>query len=212
MKSLFDLLNSESNYLILRNWDDVFNENIYGDGHEDIDILCDNLDDFVKLTRAKRVHDNLFRDNFIVEWNNKRIRFDVRWVGDNYYPPEWAESMLKNRVYNDMGVYIPNQVDYCYSLMYHALFQKRALSSEYLTKVQNTYSTLCDKGCPKDETEVLDVLKVFMKNHLYEYVIPRDPAVYVNWKLVKQAPHDFQLRMMVKHFTYKLGRRFGISI
>lgn len=212
MKSLFDLLNCECNYLILRNWDDVFNENIYGDGHEDIDILCDNLEFFIGLTNAKRVHGNRYRDNYIVEWNNKRIRFDVRWVGDNYYPSKWAESMLKNRKLDDSGVYIPCQEDYCYSLMYHALFQKKSLSSEYLTKVQDTYSTLCDKGCPKDEKEVLDVLKVFLKSHMYKYVIPRDPAVYVNWKLVKQAPHDFQLRMMVKHFTYKIGRRFGINI
>ena len=111
-----------------------------------------------------------------------------------------------------MGVYIPNNMDYCYSLMYHALFQKRSLSSDYLIKIQKTYSILYDKGCPKDEKEVLCVLKVFLNKHLYKYVIPRDPAVYVNWKLIKQVPHEFQIRMMINRFTYKIGRRFGINI
>ncbi len=42
LKELFGKLNQNCNYLVLRNWDNIFdnNLNIYGNGHEDIDILA----------------------------------------------------------------------------------------------------------------------------------------------------------------------------
>lgn len=211
MRSLFELLNNECNYLILRNWDDLFNNVLYGNGHEDIDILCDNLSSFIKLTKAQRIHSNETRDNFIVCWGDKRIRFDVRWVGDGYYPAEWADSMLKKKMCNEMGVFVPCQEDYCYSLMYHALFQKKSFSSEYLKKIQQSYGTFNEKVRLRDEKEVLKLLIAYLNCHSYKYVIPSDPAVYINWKYVIKSPHLFKISALIKHVLYKIKKKLGYN-
>ncbi len=180
IRQFFDFLNKNCDYLVLRNWDDIFDEGIYGNGHEDIDILCRDLDSFVHLTKAKRVHRSNYRDNFIVNIGNMNVRFDVRHVGDGYYSAKWEKSMLDNRVLNEQNIYIMNAEDYVYSLSYHAVIQKPKLSKEYATKIINAFSFLPKCEIDVCEANIPKLLLEFCKRKEYLVEIPSDPGVYLN--------------------------------
>lgn len=205
LKELFSNLNDTCVYVVLRNWDDIFNESIYGSGHEDIDILCDDKMLFLETVGAVPVHKNKHRDNFIVPCGTSMLRFDVRWVGDGYYPKEWEMNMLKNRLLNKDGIYIMSKEDYCYSLAYHALFQKPSLSKEYMNKIQVAYKSTGNDLVIQDQFELLDVLRLFMDNNSYKYVISSDPAVFVNWQNVKKIKTQLSFYYLFRRFAYHIN-------
>lgn len=183
IKEFFIYLNENCKYLVLRNWDDVFNEKVYGDTHEDIDILCEDIESFKKLTNAHNLHKRIDRDNYVVTIGDMIVRFDVRHIGDEYYPKEWQQMMLERR--NKSGdIFVPEKEDYLYSLIYHALLQKRSMSDEYRFKI---FNLLDEEVLDRTNTEryLLDKLKVFIKNHGYVVNIPTDPGVFVNYSNMK---------------------------
>lgn len=211
LKNLFNTLNKECKYLILRNWDNIFDENIYGTGHEDIDILCEDKNTFVKITGAKSVHKNKYRDNFLVQCGSLKVRFDVRWIGDGYYPAEWEKAMLENRILNSIGVYIMNNEDYCFSLSYHAVLQKPYLSVEYLQKINDAYNVNSKETIKMDEQDIVSKLKQFLAEHDYNYIIPSDPAVYINWDRAKMIGHHFQIKYRLRRFCYRIQNHLGVQ-
>lgn len=222
IKILFDFLNSNCEYLVLRNWDDVFNDSVYGNGHEDIDILCADLSLFIEKTSARRVYNNPHRDNFVISCGDGFIRFDIRWVGDGYYPVEWEKRMLDNRQLSVNGVYIMNPEDYCYSLSYHALVQKPKLSAEYYQKVNKTFKMIDGITEIQNERDVIDRLYDFMNRESYRCVIPQDPGVFINWtnfnklpKAIKATPlfrrSFFRFTELLKRLFNKLRRNLGFN-
>lgn len=180
IRHFFDFLNKNCDYLILRNWDDIFDDGIYGNGHEDIDILCRNLVHFVKLTDAKRVHLSKYRDNFVVKIGHLNVRFDVRHVGDGYYPTKWEDVMLNNKVLTKQGVYIMKADDYAYSLAYHALLQKPTLSNEYKRKIIDALGFIGNPGSDMSEKDILKLLQFYCRMNKYYVEIPSDPGVFLN--------------------------------
>ncbi len=203
IRELFDFLNDNGEYLVLRNWDELFNESIYSNGHEDIDVLCRDIKVFKSLTKAKRIHINRNLDKYIVPCGNLKIRFDIRWVGDGYYPSRWEDEMLNNKVLSDSGVYIMNQTDYCYSLAYHAILQKPKLSKEYFQKIQESYKMREGKPVPRDEQAMVDDLKLFLTNNSYHVILPKDPAVYVNWDIMKEFNQHKSSSYLLRRLLYK---------
>ena len=180
IRQFFDFLNSNCDYLVLRNWDDIFDEGIYGNGHEDIDILCRNLDLFVELTDANRVHSSIYRDNFVVKIGKMSVRFDVRHVGDGYYPAKWEETMLNNKLLTKQNIYVMNAEDYVYSLAYHALIQKPALSEEYKKKIIDALENIGNADSDMSEMDILKLLQSYCSEKSYSVEIPSDPGVYLN--------------------------------
>lgn len=197
IKDLFQLLNSRCCYLVLRNWDNIFDENIYGNSHEDIDILCDDLDSFVQLTNAKRIHQRTDRDNFIVEVGELKVRFDVRYVGDDYYPTEWQKIMLQRRKQQG-DLYVMSEEDYYYSLAYHALLQKPNLSLEYKEKLSSLFrEDLSDE-------KLLTTLKAFLRENRFVIGVPKDPGVYVNWRLVNKIGYKSDFKRLINRMSFRL--------
>ena len=209
IKELFNKLNNGCEYLILRNWEDIYNESLYGPGLEYIDILCRSKNEFVELTGAKRVNKDKHRDNYYIDCGSLIVRFDIRWVGDNYYPREWEECMLSHRVYNSDGVFVLSPEDYCYASAYHALFQKKEISGKYLAIINNPISELRRSNDSMNGTMMLEELRSFMRSRSYRYVIPQDPAVYVNWKNVARVDHKYQMRFQVRRFLYRIKVRLA---
>ncbi len=212
LKGLFIKLNSQCNYLVLRNWDDLFCEDVYEAGHADIDILCENKDSFVMLTGAKRIHKEKNRDNYIIPIDGKEIRFDVRWVGDGYYPATWEQEMLNNKVLNDDGVFIMSERDYFYSLAYHALLQKMELSVEYANKLNTAYKAFNAEHNILYKDEILQKLSFFLHDNKWAAEIPTDPGVFLNIQIFSSLPHNKTLSRMLsrKVFCMKtmLSRQF----
>lgn len=200
IKEFFAYLNDHCEYLILRNWADVYNDNIYGDSHEDIDILCGKLDEFVQLTNAKRIHKEKQRSNFVVPIGSMSVRFDVRYVGDGYYPIAWQQKMLRDKIMTEQGFYIMNPVDYTYSLTYHALLQKPKLSEEYRKKINSAFADI--SSISEESSLVEHELIERLKQHCYEngYVveIPIDPGVYLNYRNIKRMNHEISVHRILK--------------
>lgn len=137
--SLIDLLNEIDgvcNYVILRNYEKYFfNECI--PEHEDIDILCDNAVEVIDSVGAERIgaKDNV---HVYIKIGCKKIRMDIRSVGDGYYDEKWEKNMLINRKLYKESFYVLDDIDYYYSIIYHEVFHKcewRADYEELLRKV-----------------------------------------------------------------------------
>lgn len=204
IRQFFDFLNKECDYLVLRNWDDIFDEGIYGSGHEDIDILCRDLDSFIALTNAKRVHSSEFRDNFFVKIGKMNVRFDVRHVGDGYYPLKWEDSMLNNKVLTEQNIYIMGLPDYAYSLSYHALIQKPTLSDEYKKKVINALQRLDEHKVDFQDSDILKMLQSFCIRNNYVIETPSDPGVYLNKKNISEFEYSRNYRRCLRRMKLRL--------
>ena len=175
-------------YLVLRNWDNLLDDSIYGKGHEDIDILCDSLETFIKLTKANRIHKENKRDNYIVTFGNSVIRIDARWVGDGYYPIEMEKRLLADRRVNKQNIFIPNEEDYYYSLLYHALVQKRELSDEYSAKLNDVRKKILNTSINGCYDDYLNDLGAYLRENGLAVEYPRDPGVVINEKVIKSLP------------------------
>ncbi len=214
LKELFGKLNQNCNYLVLRNWDNIFdnNLNIYGNGHEDIDILCSDKESFIKVTDARRVHNNCHIDNYIITCKTIRVRFDIRWVGDNYYPKEWEGIMLRDRVMHKDGFYVMSERDYCYSLAYHALLQKPSISDEYFNKINVAYHEMTGKVKTLDENDILIELNRYLKNNSYKFVLAHDPSVFVNWENVYKIEHDLEFSLHLRKILFDLNKKIKYKL
>lgn len=204
LKELFAKLNSQCNYLVLRNWDDIFSEDVYEAGHADIDILCEDKESFVELTGAKRIHKEKNRDNYIVPIDGNEIRFDVRWVGDGYYPASWEHEMLNNRVMNDDGVFIMSERDYFYSLAYHALLQKRELSVEYANKLNAAYKAFNVDHDILSADDILQKLSLFLLDNRWAAEIPTDPGVFLNIQVFRGLPHNKTISRILSRKVFRM--------
>lgn len=203
IREFFLYLNDNSTYLILRNWDDVFNEGIYGDAHEDIDILCDDIEEFKILTGAKNIHKRNDRDNYVIQIGKMNVRFDVRHIGDEYYPAEWQRLMLQRRV-RQGDIYVMGKEDYAYSLIYHALLQKPSLSEEYKNKISSSLQDLPSDN-PITEDVLLDYLKSFLNSNHFKARIPSDPGVFINWKNLNYVGFKRNLKNICSRYMFRTG-------
>lgn len=204
LRTLFDYLNANCKYIVLRNWDNLFEGVIYSKGHEDIDILCECLEQFISLTKAKRVHSERNRDNFIVTWKSTDIRFDVRWVGDGYYPKELEKIMLENRVFDQRGIFIPNPKDHYYSLAYHALIQKPKLSDEYKQRLCFLRQGFQEASITNVETVIKEDLEVYLASNRWQVDYPNDPGVFLNRRVMNQLP-------VKSHFIRRIRRALFLT-
>lgn len=207
IKHFFDHLNKEIEYLVLRNWDDLYEEKIYGDSHEDIDILCRDLKSFIRLTDAKPVFRSKYRNNYIVRIGIFEIRFDVRYVGDGYYPQKWEDEMLKRRKINNLGFYIPSDEDYFFSLAYHALLQKPFFSEEYLKKTSDAYNVSRIKKKRLNINEIRELVSDFCFRNNYRVEIPSDPGVYLNTSNLKYFEVKRSFCRLTRKCLLSLGYR-----
>lgn len=212
LKDLFNHLNNNCRYLVLRNWDNLLDESIYGQGHEDIDVLCEDLGEFIKITGAKRVHSEKDRDNYVVPFEGMNVRFDVRWVGDGYYPEGMERAMLNNRRMNEQSVFIPSIVDYYYSLAYHALLQKPSVSEEYLEKLNQVRQILTQTRASIEQSAISIELCDFLKKNEWKFEYPNDPGVYVNYSGIKVFPVKRNLRRIVKRKLLLCKQRFFVYL
>lgn len=186
LKSLFEKLNEECNYLILRNYENMDKEEFFCDSHEDIDILCDDCNQFIKTAKATRMYGEDIHLYVVVD--EKKIYVDLRCVGDNYYDAVWQKDMLKARtlVTTNLGSwYVMSDEDYYYSLTYHAFLQKEEVSPDYYPKLQNLAEKIGIK-ISETNTHIANLIS-FMKEKQYYFPYPCDTDVPLN---VNYVPLD----------------------
>lgn len=183
LASLFVSLNDNCNYLILRGWEYLL-EKDYSGIHGDIDILCDNMKRAREVLGAKKIHAGSCRSNYIVDCGEKMVQFDIRYVGDNYYCREWEKAMLLGRTFRDF-FYVLDDENYFYSLIYHILIHKEEINKKYF----ETLLSLSDNkpGFLFESGVLFTLLKKWMNDNGYNFVIPKDYAVKVNWELMSEV-------------------------
>lgn len=175
LRSVFDQLNNSANYAILRNWEELSTEDFL-QGHEDVDIICDNPKKVIKALGA--VKEPVWGHNchYFIKCGNKLIEIGIRYVGDDYYDSCWEKEMLSTRVFDKrLGAYVLAEDMYLYSLLYHAFLHKRKLSDDYYTRLKEMLNL---RGCIIDSRDdLLKQLLLFCRDRSIKIVFPKDYTV-----------------------------------
>lgn len=189
---MFYALNNCTNYAILRNYESL-PEEIYENDHNDIDVICESLEDAVYILNAESVFEEEYRVHYKTKVENKIAYFDLRHIGDNYYEERMERDILANREFCSKGFYILNKKDYFYTLLYHALLQKTEFKSDYKEKLAKM--KIKDITNNESTEEYAKILKKWIEKNKYAIVEPIDKSVLFNpenVRLVIDQQIDYQ--------------------
>ncbi|MBD5514083.1 MAG: hypothetical protein HDR06_05355 [Lachnospiraceae bacterium] len=173
LREFFDELNLQCYYVVLRNFD-YLPEKYKCELHGDIDILTDDVNKMVDVTGAKKTALKRYRTHYICRIGDKDVEFDFRYIGDGYYCKKWEKDILKNRIMNDSGIYIPNDEDYKYTILYHALVHKKEIAADYCKIITAIFG--------ENPMELIEHLKKYIKDNNYKFSQPYDLSVVFNFR------------------------------
>lgn len=178
VQELFSVLNKECNYLILRNYEEIEENKFLVDAHPDIDLLCDNprkLKSCIKhVPNPGRLR---HKDHYWVKIGQHLVAIGIRSVGDCYYDPKWAQDMLDTRILHSSGFYTMDAMNYFYSLIYHAAFQKKNFADDYLTRLHSMANGIIAEPHAETEESYTTLLLHYMKKKNYYVTCPRDITI-----------------------------------
>lgn len=212
IQEIFEILNANSvKYLVLRNYENLLQPELFVGEHADIDMLCDNSQQVVNLLGAqsnRRNQSPLVGDgvHYYLIVNGQKVSFDLRQVGDGYYCEKWEVDLLRRRK-KQACFYVMEDEDYFYTLAYHAILQKRQFSDEYRCRLQAMAS---DCGIAMDgnnERGFLHVLEQYMNQHGYQFTYSQDYLVPNRFGLVSNdlIQHDRKLWWKHKKFDFEVA-------
>lgn len=135
LEELFRILNNSTNYVVLRNFQDLLNIQKL-DTIKDIDILTDDFWQISYIVNKKLRKKGESGPSSYVIVGNKKIKFDFKNLGDDYYDKRWEEDILQKRRLYKNTFYIPDEENLFYSLLYHMLIHKKSLHEKYLGVLQ----------------------------------------------------------------------------
>lgn len=198
IQQVIDKLNADGvNYLILRNYECLLDDQIYVGGHEDIDVLCESTAPVVNSLGAisNRAREDNTHYHIFVDGN--RVNLDLRSVGDGYYCENWQKEMLQNKKFYN-GFYVMSDEDYYYSLIYHAIFQKKYFTEEYRQRLAEMSQNLCKKKLAFDREHFVEDLCIYMRSKDYKFVYAEDPSIPLNFTGIDRSLIDVDLRRRCK--------------
>lgn len=169
LEQLFYVLNHTCRYVVLRNFENMPHSFHLGP-HADIDLLSDSFEEIKRITNGKSVFSKKYRVQCMVDIDGQPTQFDFRFVGDEYYDINWEKHILENRKMQN-GVYVPNEEEYKYMILYHALIHKRVIAEDYVERLDQMF------GHNKWDSVVL---KEFLDRMNYKFTEPVDYSVYYN--------------------------------
>jgi len=189
---LFHALNHTVRYVVMRNFEDL-PDCLHVGTHEDVDMLTGDYADTIRVMNARLNIRCLPRwgGPYWVNISGEDVWFDVRFVGDHYYDPRWADEILDRRVWNEKGFYSPSTADYFETLAYHAIVHKREFAADYKPRLAAMAATLGRSGWdatalddPATRARLLDAI---VQQHGYQYCRPRDVNVFYNFAATGHA-------------------------
>lgn len=166
-------------YVILRNFEDL--EKVTKSEHPDVDLLVSNKEKFVRLTGLKSTNSKNYRTQYYLFIGDKKIFFDIRTIGDDYYDYKWAQNILNTRIQQG-DIFIPNPENHFYTLLYHAVIHKRFISEDYYRQLDSLYNGLEIREFKYlfQESNHDEILQKFLIHNNYEITAPKDLSVYFN--------------------------------
>ena len=186
LKQLFDAMNESLEYCVLRNTEDI-TKNFSPEIHGDIDILVKEQAEAVCIMQAIKVHKESYRACYKVRVADNDVFFDIRYVGDNYYPKKWEKDMLKSAIrtkQDNLEFNILSPIHQYYTLLYHVYLQKQHVATDYPEKLRK-YAALAELQYKNDTAIVMKQLRDYMVENRYSYELPCDLAVGINWSNLK---------------------------
>jgi len=176
LKDLFDILRSSNvKYLVLRKFETLPMSFLEGD--HDIDILCESINEIVLTTGATKRNEGI--SAFCLYISGIKTDFDIRYIGDNYLDSQWARNALNNRKCNN-GVFIMDDENQLFTIIYHCLTQKNNISDYYSDKIATISMRLFGNKLPNADTELCLYLARYMTSNAYGYIKPKDISVIQN--------------------------------
>lgn len=175
------VLNNCSEYIILRNFEEL-PEHVTIGKHGDIDFLVSDRDQFRMILNSKPVFRDKLRVRETIHTMNGELFCDIRSIGDGYYDEQWEKHMLSCKKFNSNGFYTSCDEDLFYSLLYHAVIQKKEIASDYVEKIHKySVGVLADEMLRvESRSSCLNLLCTFLKNNGYMITEPSDPSVTFN--------------------------------
>ena len=204
---LVDALNNSGvPYLVLRNYENLLSPEIYVDGHGDIDLLCADSRLLAEKVDARTYHNKVKEVcddgvHYYVLIAGKQVSLDLRSVGDGYYCQKWQQEMLNRRVLKD-GFYVMSDQDYLYSLIHHAILQKRSFSNEYRSRLTEMCNRLHIVMKDDSAQSLIQLLESYMAEHGYTYVYPRDTFVPLNTRYITSSLLEPNASLAFQHWKF----------
>ncbi len=192
LQELFYIMNATMNYVVLRNFE-ILPDKFASEEHGDIDLLVEDFNNAKYILNAEKVFEEEFRIHCKNMINGQLVFWDLRFVGDTYYPTVWEENILERKVLTDKNIYVPDDENLFYSMIYHALIHKQRIVTDYFDKIYVLFCKLefnkkydIDKySSPFDL--YLELLEEFMYLKHYTYIKPYDGSVFYSLNFVNMA-------------------------
>lgn len=182
---MFQVLNYTSNYLVLRGFEALPGSN----PEPDLDLLTWSYQQFASAVGAAQKRTMPFKGTVRVAGED--VSLDMRFVGDKYYDPAWAQQMLQTKALRN-GVYVPRDDHYFFSLLFHAKVQKPAVKPVYYGILEDLAARL---GFDWYETQDLEndeamgrLLHGYLMAEDFLYEDPVDGGVHKNAPVIAQLP------------------------
>lgn len=173
VKEMFEGM-EKCEYVILRNWEE-FPEALTLNGHEDIDLLCSDVEQTIQAMKAVPIRKS--NVHFAVTIGQRTISVDIRHIGDGYYDKDWETDMLfKRQKFKDL-CYVLDSENYFFSLLYHALIQKPFIKEDYIERL-----TKFRGGIERKEFE--NILNEFLRRKDYRATNTEDVQVFLNFSCI----------------------------
>ena len=86
---------------------------------------------------------------------DQKVLVDCRWVGDCYCE-KWQRKILETRIFQENGKFFrPDEINYAYSLLYHALIHKKIIARDYEFKLRALLGNMLKENLEDVPHEVL---------------------------------------------------------
>ncbi|UJP64178.1 hypothetical protein [Mongoliitalea daihaiensis] len=184
---LFNMLNLGADYLILRNFESLPDEN----PEADLDLLTDNYQRLASLIGMEQSPTKPYKGVIIVA--GEEVKIDIRFLGDEYFPAKWQQSMLSNKIFNGL-LFHPRYDDYFFSLLYHCKIHKFQVKPTYNVKLSNLARQLqltwFTPSQLDDDYNMGKILAGYFKSHQLIYQNPIDDAVGKNRSMIPYLPQS----------------------
>ena len=203
-QEVIDLLHTNRlPYLVLRNYDNLLEKDMYMDGHGDVDMLVADskvTKDIINAqTYTQHGEDGT---HYYTVVDGKRVSLDLRHLGDGYYCTKWQKDMLERRVLHN-GFYVMCPEDYFYSLIHHAILQKPRFSEEYQERLSRM-ATALGIVVPGHKTakDYVALLEQYMRKNGYTYTYPKDIYVPLHKKYISRDLIEKNSSLAWQHWKF----------
>lgn len=203
-QEVIDILNENKlSYIILRNYDNILEEEMYMNGHGDVDMLVADSKIVKDVLNAQEYpYHGDDGTHYYVEVNGQRVSLDLRHVGDGYYCTKWQNDMLNRKVLNQ-GFYVMSPEDHFYSLIYHAIIQKPQFSEEYKNRLVKMGSDLGIHLSEDNKTnDFIKLLEQYMIKNGYFYTYPHDIYVPLHTKYITRKLIEKDSNLYIRHWIF----------